>query len=237
MCTISTLEDTTARLSEELEDANRKLHFIRTPERRGTARSNAAQQSASVERSPTKRKRPSFEEEDKAVNDKAVNDKAIEPATAALESDDEVPYRAKTARVVPRQLAYTGNAKPLDANRFASVLLQLSIEGKLDAVDLKTSTVPKGLGGKYMMINCLELAQKVITKEEHATLTNKKAEYDERLAAAHSVETKCVAKMAEYEGLDPKIESKNRRSRKKKRCLGLVDVSKCTRSGLLTLWD
>ena len=148
----------------------------------------------------------------------------LEALTDARE-DNDAQHPAKGGAslplaVPPRKLAYTAEANAPNAKRFSSILVQLLQEGKLNAIDLKKSTIPKLLANKYMLTNCFELAQKVISKKEQATLTDKKSTHDERLAAACSIETKSFEKMLEYEGLDPAIEKKMSSQGRPLRCWG-----------------
>jgi hypothetical protein len=72
-----------------------------------------------------------------------------------------------------------------------------------------------------MLTYLLELADIVISPNEHSTLVNSSTTNQARLEAASSVETKCMIKMLEYEGCSSEIEAKNKRSRKRKVYTGI----------------
>ena len=216
-CTISTLQEETARLSSDLETANRKLqvfctppparaqreHIIATPVH--TDFNTTDQESATDERSP-KRQRSAG---------------VLEPSGSEILA--ETPQGgAQVPHVPPRQLRFTGDANTPDSKktRFADILVWLSKGGRLDPADLKASSIPSS-SNKFYFVNCLELAQVVISKEEQTALTCKTSSHEKRIEAAFSVEAKCCEKMLQYEGVDPELEKKNHKSWKKATVCGL----------------
>jgi hypothetical protein len=134
------------------------------------------------------------------------------PSTAAKAAANIIP---------PRKLQYGAEAKATaesnsNSNMYISTVLQdLYRTGHLKAAVWKNIEVP---GGKYSekqsLKNTLELVEKVISKEQRTTLKAEGATDEWLELFGKEIEKKCMAKMLQYEGIDPDIEHQTRTKKK-----------------------
>ena len=124
-------------------------------------------------------------------------------------------------RTVPaqRQLIYGAEAKDIAESKinkdmYISVMLQdLHKEGLLKADVWKDiSEFPNQYSEKSLVSYMLELVEVVLSGDERNILSDLNTTKENLATTAKAVETKCMKKMLEYEGVDPEIEAQLRKN-------------------------
>lgn len=212
----------------ELQKANRKLAFIRTPDNSSERKRPAVENASSSIGSRSPSKRLHFDDGTTpgkggllSISEDTVQEEHVLAAFAA--TDDMV------RRSVNSSLA----AKSPHVQKAGRIRLEYIIEkmyksNRLNPDDLKQSTVDGMMPSENSrLVYCLELVDFVITDDQRSLLRKNELPKEELRQTVQLVVDAAFKKLFEFEGKDPTVETKKSKGRCTKTVIGM---------GIRVLW-